>query len=158
MKGIAERAGVGRQTVYRWWSTKAEVLFEATITDAADELAFAAKTTTVDDIAAYLDTVAAFLTASPAGAGYRALIGEAQHDPAVAQMMASTDLFTPAATAVLNRAIERSDLPKSVPAATATAILTGPAYFRVLAGQPGRSIASRDLATALLAALRKLPR
>jgi AcrR family transcriptional regulator len=55
MKGIAERAGVGRQTVYRWWSTQAEILFEATIT----------------------------------GATYRALLGEAQHDPAVAAMLAT---------------------------------------------------------------------
>src|SRR6187551_2581524 len=39
MKGIAERAGVGRQTVYRWWSTKAEILFEASVADAEEELA-----------------------------------------------------------------------------------------------------------------------
>jgi AcrR family transcriptional regulator len=157
MKGIAERAGVGRQTVYRWWSTKAEVLFEAAITDAADELAFAAETTSVDDIAAYLNAVTVFLTASPAGAAYRALIGEAQHDPAVAQMMESADPFTTAANAVLHRTIARGDVPKSIPPATAVAILTGPAYFRVLAGQPGQFIVSRDLATALLAALRELP-
>jgi AcrR family transcriptional regulator len=31
IKGIAEEAGVGRQTVYRWWSSKAAILLEAVI-------------------------------------------------------------------------------------------------------------------------------
>ena len=29
IKGIAEEAGVGRQTVYRWWTSKAAILLEA---------------------------------------------------------------------------------------------------------------------------------
>lgn len=132
MKGIAERAGVGRQTVYRWWSTKAEVLFEAVITDAAQELRPEPAGSTVDDVHAYLVRVSQFLTGSDAGAGYRALIGEAQHDRDVQALMSSVDIFASAADAIVDRAIDRGDLDPSLVRPAAVAVLTGPCYYLAL--------------------------
>src|SRR3954452_848903 len=62
MKGIAERAGVGRQTVYRWWSTKAEILLEGCLTDAREELAVPPHPTPAGDLLAYLTVLTEFLT------------------------------------------------------------------------------------------------
>ena len=147
MKGIAERAGVGRQTVYRWWSTKAEILFEATIIDAAGELAPGPRETTAEDLAAYLEAVARFLTVSAAGAAYRALLGEAQHDPAVATMLATTDLLGDSARPVIERAIDRGDLPAQTDLDQAVAHLVGPLFFRIVSGYQGGSLSPRGLAS-----------
>src|SRR3954464_7716365 len=71
MKGIAERAGVGRQTVYRWWSTKAEILFEASVIDAEEELTTPTTDDPRHDATVYLEALIRFLAHSPAGAAYR---------------------------------------------------------------------------------------
>ena len=76
--------------------------------------------------------MASFLTTSPAGAGYRALLGEAQHDSAVAQLMASVAVFDDAARTVLNRAIARGDLLATIPLTAATALVTGPVYYQII--------------------------
>ncbi|MHA3701174.1 TetR/AcrR family transcriptional regulator [Jatrophihabitans sp. YIM 134969] len=151
MKGIAERAGVGRQTVYRWWSTKAEVLFEAAITDAARELQVPAADTTAEELTTFLAAVTAFLTTSDAGAGYRALVGEAQHDSAVAELMTSVSLFDDAAGPLLERARSRGDLDPAVSLSSATALLVGPVFFRLMTGPAVSSPC--DLSAATLTAL-----
>ena len=157
IEAIAERAGVGQQTVYQWWSTKAEVLFAAAITGAAYELLPEPKATTLGDLTAYIEAVVSFLTNSRAGAGYRVLIGEAQHDAAVAQLMATVAVFDDAASTILDRAIARGDLPATVPLTVAAAMVTGPAYYQVLeSGQANRANAPA-LAVAALAAIQQLP-
>jgi AcrR family transcriptional regulator len=150
MKGIAQRAGVGRQTVYRWWSTKAEILFEASVLDAASELAPDPGETTAQDLTAYLEAVSRFLTVSPAGAAYRALLGEAQHDPAVARLLATTDLLGDSARPVIERAIHRGDLPAHTDLDQAVAQLVGPLFFRIVSGYRDQSVSPRRLATDFL--------
>ncbi|WP_329138567.1 TetR/AcrR family transcriptional regulator [Streptomyces sp. NBC_01476] len=136
LKGIAERAGVSRQTIYRWWSTKAEILFEASWTDAAEELAVPPGGTPLAEITSYLDALVRFLVHSPAGAAYRALLGEAQHDTDVARLLASKDVLGDSAKAVVERAIGTDTLP--VPLDQATALLVAPTFFWILSGRdPG---------------------
>ncbi|HEX3984446.1 MAG TPA: TetR/AcrR family transcriptional regulator, partial [Acidisoma sp.] len=36
IEGIAARAGVAKQTIYRWWTSKTAILFDALLTDAAE--------------------------------------------------------------------------------------------------------------------------
>ena len=74
MKGIAERAGVGRQTVYRWWSTKAQILLEACVDDARSELTTPRRGDAQRNLLDYLVALTEFLTGSPAGLAYRCLL------------------------------------------------------------------------------------
>src|ERR1700735_5922040 len=36
IEGIAARAGVAKQTIYRWWPSKTDILFDALATDAGE--------------------------------------------------------------------------------------------------------------------------
>src|SRR6478735_639885 len=89
IEGIAARAGVGKQTVYRWWSGKseliAECLFEGkllpdrfVVSDTGDLRA---------DLMAWLGEVLAFLE-SPSDEGlFRSLIAAATANPDVGRRL-----------------------------------------------------------------------
>lgn len=132
MKAIAERAGVGRQTVYRWWGSKAEILLEATIADAAHALEAAPAVSSRGEVVAYQSRLLAFLTESDAGHAYRALIGEAQHDPQVAAMMAAADVLAPSAQVAIDRIAQRGDARAEL-GDEAVAMLVGPVLYAVFA-------------------------
>jgi AcrR family transcriptional regulator len=147
MKGIAARAGVGRQTVYRWWSTKAEILAEAVGYDAPQELGFSRTGSPSLDLVAYVDTLGRFLTTSETGTAYRALLGEAQHDPAVASLLAADDPVDRSAREALLLALPTIGPDNLGPAA---ALLVGPVLYCAL---QGRALGSPErLVAAVLAA------
>ena len=81
IEGIAARAGVAKQTIYRWWGSKVDVLLDTFLEDATEQLAPPDNGTVRSDLTAYLRQLAAFLTEDDAGAVLRALVGQAQHDP-----------------------------------------------------------------------------
>ena len=84
IEGIAARAGVAKQTIYRWWDSKSDILFEALIADADEHFTAPAHGDLGRDLRDHLRQLAAFLTTTDAGAVFRALAGQAQHDAAVA--------------------------------------------------------------------------
>ncbi|MFJ4437864.1 TetR/AcrR family transcriptional regulator [Streptomyces sp. NPDC088923] len=134
MKGIAERAGVGRMTVYRWWPTKAHLLVEACAADIPKELTVPDVADPVRQLTGFLTALTAFLTGSDAGAAYRALLGEAQHDPEVGKLVAGADLLGGPAREVLARVRGKLDAVPEDPFATAE--LCGPVVLLVMSGSP----------------------
>lgn len=153
MKGIAERAKVGRQTVYRWWSSKAEILLEASAADAARELTVEPRGDTEADVVAFLGALSRFLTSSDAGLAYRALLGEAQHDRKVAELLRGTDVLGDAARAFIAGARSRAEFGGAGrDDGVLAAELVGPTLFRALVeGRPGDAVGIREMARRFLA-------
>ncbi|UWE11813.1 TetR/AcrR family transcriptional regulator [Actinacidiphila bryophytorum] len=91
MKGIAETAGVGRQTVYRWWPAKQDVLIDA-LRDLALRKAEGLSPETGDtlrDVRTLLDATFT-LTTALTGNALIGLMAEAQHDPALSHRLQAT--------------------------------------------------------------------
>lgn len=134
MEGIATRAGVAKQTIYRWWSTKTDVLMDAFLQDAAEDIAQPDSGDLAADLRGYLRQLAWFLGTSDAGAVFRALIAQAQHDPAFARDFRARylDAQRQRDRLPLERAVERGELPPELDLAAEIDQLMGPVYYRVL--------------------------
>ncbi|MEJ8638748.1 TetR/AcrR family transcriptional regulator [Streptomyces sp. NPDC006475] len=134
IEGIAARAGVAKQTIYRWWKTKTDILLDAFLQDAAEALTPPDHGDLAPDLRAHLRQLALFLTRSDAGAVFRALIGYAQHDPAFAAVLRSgyLDEQRRRDSLPLERAVQRGQLPDGLDMAAEIDRLVGPIYHRVL--------------------------
>ena len=138
IEGIAARAGVAKQTIYRWWASKTDILFDALTVNAAEFFHPADHGDLGRDLQDQLGQLAAFLSGTDAGAVFRALAGQAQHDPAVAARFKSEVMARQRDRdrAPFLRARRRGDLAEDTDIDLAVNRLVGPVYYRVLlAGQ-----------------------
>lgn len=151
---IAEAAGVGRQTIYRWWPSKGAVAAEAmarrasAIVPARDTGTFRA------DLTQFLADSFAGLEDPGMRHALRQLISAAQADEHVAEVLAD---FTAQRRAALRALLERGQAGGDLSAEANLDLLVDVAYgvlwYRLLIGHaPLDSRAARDLAAQLIAA------
>jgi AcrR family transcriptional regulator len=104
MEGIAARAGVGKQTIYRWWRSKADVALDAMLSEAAAGIPLPDEGSLEADLTAFLDrTFAMQDTERPALVG---LLAQSLLDPAFAG--AFRDRFLAGRWAALGSVFERA--------------------------------------------------
>ena len=136
IEGIAARAGVAKQTIYRWWSSKVDILLDTLIEDAGDQLAVPDTGSAVTDTRGYLRTYARFLTREPAGRVLLALIGEAQHDPDTARVVQERFLGPQRRRErkMLRRGVASGELQAGLDVDATLDALYGPILWRALTG------------------------
>ena len=145
---IAAEAGVGRQTIYRWWPSKGAVV--------ADALVRHARAVVPErDTGSFAGDLAAFFTDSFAGLEnqryadvLRQIVAEAQHDEHVARVLAD---FTAVRRAALRVLLERGRRAGELAADADLGMLVdmayGVLYYRLLIGHaPLDEKAARSLA------------
>jgi AcrR family transcriptional regulator len=156
IEGIAARSGAGKQTIYRWWPSKADVLLDALATKADLHIP-------VPDEGSYAEDLRAFLTASfRMGSDQRvidvlrSLMAHAQIDDDFGQRFRAAFLHRrrDALAVILDRAQARGDLPPSLSPGTAADIVFGVIWYRMLAT---RQPADQQLADELVATLAPTP-
>lgn len=134
IEGIAARAGVAKQTIYRWWSSKVDILLDAFVDDMAQHLMPLNLDDLGQELRAHVWNVGEFLTQSDPGAVFRALVGLAQHDPEFAARLRADYLGQQRVRDRLpfERGIERGDLPNDFDVDFGVDQVMGPVYYRVL--------------------------
>ncbi|MFF3499730.1 TetR/AcrR family transcriptional regulator [Streptomyces sp. NPDC003247] len=90
IEGIAQRAGVAKQTIYRWWKSKVDILLDTLTDDAREALEWRVdEDGSVEEIlTSHLRRVADFFD-EPAGQVLLALLGHAQLDSETAASLRS---------------------------------------------------------------------
>jgi AcrR family transcriptional regulator len=155
MEGIARRAAVSKQTVYRWWPSKAAVVLEA-LNEGAAEIAPA------PDAGDLAEDLRAFLRRSVLGARGRtarllvALMAEAQLDQAFARSFQSGFLAQRRAVMVefLDRARARGEIGSNLDLELIAELFFGALWYRLLAASgPVNQGFADEMTDALLALL-----
>jgi AcrR family transcriptional regulator len=134
MEGIAKRAGVGKQTIYRWWPSKASILLEALKERAQDTLVFPDTGDVVADLRTQMTEVVRAFT-SPMFAAYsKGLIAAAQSDPEIATAVVES-IIKPRVDLCIDRlakAQAAGDVRPDIDLADLVELLYAPLYYRLL--------------------------
>ncbi|PXX71128.1 TetR family transcriptional regulator [Nocardia tenerifensis] len=136
VEAIARRAGVAKQTIYRWWPSKVEILLDTLIADSEKTLPVPESGATADTVRGYLRAFARFLTRDPAGQVLLALIAHAQHHPDTAASLHERYLGPRRAREreMLARAVESGEIAPRLDLDAVLDALLGPLVYRALTG------------------------
>jgi AcrR family transcriptional regulator len=134
IEGVAERAGVGKASIYRRWSSKGALAFDAVV----DAILAAQPTPDTGSLEGDLERVAKnWVRLSNARHGGRTVahfIAEVQSDPdlAVAWRERFVNRMREARLPIIERAIARGEIPAGSDAELIMDLLFGPLYHRYL--------------------------
>lgn len=133
---VAARAGVGKATVYRRWSSKGLLALDAFVTSFAEQQALPDTGTLRGDLVAALLAWVRAVTQTPMGPMLTGLIAEAQHDPELRASWRDRVLepLRVQRRIMLDRAIARGEIPASVDKEVVLDLCFGAAEHRLLLG------------------------
>ncbi len=134
IEAIAAEAGVGKQTIYRWWPSKGAVVLEALDDSLLSVVEFPDTGDLVDDLRTQMHGVTRQLATTEIGRLYQGLLAAAQCDPALSRAHLD-QLIEPASVAGRSRivrAVERGELRDDVDVQTLIDLLYGAIYYRLL--------------------------
>jgi AcrR family transcriptional regulator len=139
IEGVAARAGVGKQTIYRWWPSRAALVLEAYLAGSDAIPPPADSGSTREDVRALLVWLAEVLAQPIGGRVVAGLIADLQHDPDLAEGFhrAVVPARRRPMLAALERGRERGEIPAGADLGIAVDALHGAVFYRLLlSGEP----------------------
>jgi AcrR family transcriptional regulator len=140
IEAVAARAGVGKQTIYRWWPSRAALVLEAYLAGSdAVSLPPPDSGSTRDDVRALIAWLAAVLAEPTGGRVVAGLVGDFPHDPDLAEGFREdvVPARRQAMLQTLERARERGEIRSDADLALAVDTLHGAVFYRLLlSGEP----------------------
>jgi AcrR family transcriptional regulator len=134
IEAIAKRAGVGKQTIYRWWPSKGAVALEALDESLGTVVDFADTGDIMEDLRTHMTGVTNLLNSTRLGPVVQGLIAAAQSDPAISRAHLEK-VIEPANTfwlARIARAQASGELRADADPQIIIEMLFGAMYFRLL--------------------------
>ncbi|MFD6511815.1 TetR/AcrR family transcriptional regulator [Rhodococcus sp. NPDC060176] len=155
IEDIATRSGVHKTTIYRRWSTLAQLVADTAVEVSATTVPIPDTGSIESDLRAMARSIVALVTSESGGALVAALFSDAVRTPEVATL--KREFYSARyelADIVVRRAVERGEISEKVSAADLLAAVAAPIYYRLLVADlpVDQSVADRAAAGALAAA------
>jgi AcrR family transcriptional regulator len=157
---VAARAGVGKATIYRRWPSRGVLALDAFLAEFAGLQPLSDTGTLRGDLLAALTGWVRAVTRTRAGPVLAGLVGEAQRDPVLAAAWRDRVLEPLRAQQLimLDRAIQRGDLPADVDTDVILDLMFGAAYHRLLHGhRPLNDAFTREVVDLITAGVSRRP-
>ncbi len=136
--GIAEKAGVSKATIYKWWPNKAAVMLDGFFAATESMLEIPDTGSAEEDLFQQVNNLAQFLTGSK-GKAIAEIIAEGQFDKNVAEEY-RTRYFNPRrliSRKILERGVTRGELRRDMDVDLSIDLIFAPVFYRLLiTGEP----------------------
>lgn len=136
LEHVAARAGVGKATIYRHWTSKEGLMQELLVELGSPHVAVAETGDTHEELLAAVLNPMRAVTETDFGPVIRALLSQIAINPSLGDPFRATvvEFRRAQVAAAVKRGIERGDLRLDADPEIATELLVGPVYFRLMFG------------------------
>ena len=160
IEGVAAEAGVGKTTIYRWWSTKAAIYIDL-YSELAAQIVPPPDTGSVErDLTILVQGAFRLYRDTAAGLALTGIVAEAQSNAAVSNIVRAQ--FVPSrrhvTLAILGRAAKRGEIPADLNLDVVSELITGAVWFYLLAGDgPLTAARARQLVKTIMTGIPTTP-
>ena len=135
IEGVADKAGVSKATIYRWWESKGELALDALVGELVAKMKDVPDTGSLEgDLRGYIRTVVRTYGNPTVGKTQAAIIGEMQSDTALrkAYRLRVTEPLRTESRKIFTRAIARGEVSPATDVDLVLDALVGAVFIRLL--------------------------